>query len=83
MLRQVDRRHAWGAATLIALLVASCRGPAPPRASTRLSIQIDLRTSHVVAGHEIEGVLVVHNPHAAIDLTKAVRGTANPASPSS
>jgi len=78
MLRKVDRRHSWGAVTLVALLLASCGGSAPPRASTRISIQIDLRTTHVVAGHEIKGVLVVHNPHPAFDLTEKVRGHCQP-----
>jgi hypothetical protein len=79
MLRQVDRRPSWwGAATLVAFVLASCGGPAPSGATNRLSIQIDLRTTHVVAGHEIKGVLVVHNPHAAIDLTKVVRGHCQP-----
>ncbi len=78
MLRQVGSRHSWGAVILVAVLLASCGGPAPPQASTRLSIQIDLRTSHVVAGDEIKGMLVVHNPHAAFDLTKVVRGHCQP-----
>ncbi len=76
MFRQVDRRHWWwGALTVPLVLLAGCTSPGSPGA-TRL--QIDLKTDHVVAGHEITGVLVIFNPNASFDLTKLVKGHCQP-----
>ena len=79
MFRQLQRRFSWwGTFTLVVLLLASCGGSASPGATNRLSIQLDLRTTHATAGHEIKGVVVIHNPHVALDLTKLVRGHCQP-----
>jgi hypothetical protein len=79
MFRQVQRRFSrWGTVTLVVLLLASCGGSASPGATNRLSIQLVLRTTHATAGNEIKGVVVIHSPHAALDLTKEVRGHCQP-----
>jgi hypothetical protein len=60
----------WGIAAA-ALVLAGCGLSAFP-ATNRTTVQIVLRTSHVVAGRSIKGELVVYNPKAAINLTDRV-----------
>jgi hypothetical protein len=43
----------------------------PTNAANRLIVQIELSTTRAVAGHSINGTLVIHNPNAAVNLTKA------------
>ena len=55
------------------MTLSSCVGspaaaPAPPLPTNRLDVQIDLSATQVAAGHPLKGVLVVYNPHAAINL---------------
>lgn len=57
----------WGVAAL-ALVLAGCGGPGSPAVTNRLSLQIDLRTTQVVAGHPIKGDLVINNPKVALNL---------------
>jgi hypothetical protein len=69
-----SRRSWWVVAILLAFVVSSCSGPSPrpvvpaPLPTNRLSVQIDLSTTHVVAGRPINGHLSIYNPHAAINV---------------
>ncbi len=67
------RRYSyWGVAFLLALILSGCSGSpvaAPSQlALSRLTVHIDLASSQTVAGHSIDGALVVYNPGDAMNL---------------
>jgi len=47
--------------------------------ANRLTLTVDLRTTHAVSGKPIKGTLIVNNPGAAINLTKVVKSGCEPA----
>jgi hypothetical protein len=73
------RRFGWlGIAVLLAFVLSNCSGP-PVEAPThlvlsRLRVQIDLKSTHAVAGHPIKAALVIYNPQNAIDVTLSLSG---------
>jgi hypothetical protein len=79
MAARPDSRRGWraitrgGVALVFAILLSSCNGSHHATAVTlptyRIHTQIVLSTTHVVAGHHIDAVLVVRNPGPRIDLT--------------
>ena len=71
-------RHLGWLLAASAVVLASCSAHSSPVASNRLIVQIVLNTSQVVAGDPIKGHLVVHNPHAAINLTQVVKNHCEP-----
>src|SRR5579862_1385932 len=74
----------WGIAAVVSLALASCNGPTPERNGVRpvpahrLTVTVDLRTTRALAGHPINGMLIVENPGGAINLTKIVKGGCEP-----
>jgi hypothetical protein len=69
------RPSCFGVGVLLALVLSGCAGPSvgtpkllPPN---RLVVQIDLSTTEVAAGRPLKGVLLVYNPHAALNLSQA------------
>jgi len=81
------RWDAWIAlGLLLALTVASAvwsvstapRVPIRNATADSWSVQIHLNTTRAVAGHPIKGMLIIENPHAAINLTQVVKGGCEP-----
>lgn len=89
-MRRYEHPSWWAVATLLAVFLTSCvlmscNSPTPQRngaaavPANRLTAKIDLSTARAVSGNFIKGKLIFHNPGAAMNLTKLVRGGCEPA----
>jgi uncharacterized lipoprotein YbaY len=74
MMRRYGRHSSFGIAAVLVVVLSSCSRPTVAAPTERLSVQISLTTTHVVAGPRLKGTLIATNPGDPINLNVASKG---------